>query len=94
MQLKMRKATEDERDSILRTLEWCEGHNVKLDGLPYDDQLAGPGGIHLNLLVSPGTSKERIEAALKQGYRERDVVYHTVTEVPEAWFEAAGVSLP
>lgn len=57
-----------------------------LAGLPYEDELAGQGGIHLEILAHADTSEETIKQAIRAGYSERDVVSHSTLICPAEWF--------
>jgi hypothetical protein len=46
-------------------------------------------GIHPRILAPKGTAREHLEQALREGYRERDVVTHSVLICPTAWFGEA-----
>ena len=92
MKLNKRIASQDEKSRISNDIGWCQRHHQTLEGFPYGDDFAGPGGIHLELYVPVGTPQETCETALKQGYAQRDVVKHSVVECPAEWFQAANAA--
>lgn len=94
MQIKASKAHPDDHERTVRILRDCARYGTLLKGLPYDDPLAGPGGIELVLLVPEGTDKAALAAAIKEGYRQRDVVRHRTLVCPISWFDEAGLQLP
>ncbi len=94
MQIKASKAHPDDHDHIVRTMRFCAKNGELLKGYPYDDPLAGSAGIELVLLVPEGTSKAACEAAIKEGYRQRDVVRHRTVVCPASWFAEAGIVPP
>lgn len=56
-------------------------------GLPYLDELAGAGGIYLELQAHEDTPEEQIQRALAEAYSQRDVVSHAVRISPKEWLE-------
>ena len=56
-------------------------------GLAFDDDLAGIGGIHLELQAHEDTPEEQIQKALSEAYSQRDVVSHAVRISPKEWLE-------
>lgn len=92
VRLNKRIAQKDERPNIVHNIRWCRKHHQSLAGLPFIDDAASGSGIELNLIVPSGTSREHIEQALREGYRERDVIRHGVIECPTGWFAQAKVN--
>lgn len=86
MRIYRRIAKEDQRERIQRNMAWCARHNETLDGYPFDDPLAGPAGIALEVYVPPGTDDHECERILRLATRERDVVSHACVQCPEDWF--------
>jgi hypothetical protein len=89
IKLNKRAVGDDEKSATIRTIRWCNQHHQKLAGLPYSDDLAGSSGISLEIIAPPGTTREHLEQALREGYRERDVSKHSVVECPQEWFVEA-----
>ncbi len=90
MNLNKVSARLEEKAAVIRAITWCREKGLALAGLPYTDELAGPGGIHLQLLVpDAGFGREICEQALREGYRERDVVSHSIKVCPTDWFALA-----
>ena len=48
---------------------------VTRNGMFYEEELAGPGGMNFTLLVLPKIPREAVVAAKNQLYRDRDVVH-------------------
>lgn len=93
MKLNRSKANEDEKPRVLHAMEFCELFGQCLEGFPFNDELAGPDGIHLQLLVPPGVDDSECENALELGYSQQDVVSHSVLECPDEWFAQANFIL-
>lgn len=89
MQLHKTNAAPDSKEWAVRAITWCRKHGLAFAGLPYDAELAGPDGVSLALLVPPGTDRPIIEQALREAYREQDIVRHQVVVCPVSWFQAA-----
>lgn len=90
--MKINKNTLDSttpHNTHIANIKFAYRHQLLLNGLPYDDEIVSPDGIHLTLYVPLGTSKEECEKAIREGYNSRDVVKHTTLECPAEWFEKA-----
>lgn len=85
MRTKRVKARPEQEVHIRDAVKFCEKHRLSFAGFPFLDGLMGLRGIHLELLVPPGTPDEQIQVALREAYRERDVVKHDVVECPPEW---------
>lgn len=88
-QLNLRKAKDEDKCRIIRTIRHCRRHHQLLAGYPYGDEITGPNGILLELIVPEGTSSDMCRQALKMGYQERDVERHSVLVCPVQWFMEA-----
>jgi hypothetical protein len=88
-QLNARHASPEDKEGVIRTLKWCKKHGLNLEGLPYDDPLAGPDGIHLVLLAPMNATSQACASALDEGYVRSDVVYHSTLRCPVHWFVEA-----
>lgn len=87
--LHKRTAKPEEESQLRRQITWSRKHGELYAGLPGDMQLSGSDGVHLSLLVTEelGRSRELLTQALREAYRERDVVSHEVVVCPISWFE-------
>lgn len=82
-------STPEDFEYVQRVLMWSNKIG-SFAGLAYNDELAGPGGIHLELQVTEDTPEEQIQKALNEAYYERDVVSHSVRISPKEWFTPKG----
>lgn len=89
MRLNKRNAQSNEKPRLIRSIVWCRRNHSLFGGHPFIEQLAGPSGILLELIVPPSTDRLDIEQALREAYRERDVVSHSVVVCPVSWFSEA-----
>lgn len=73
-------------DHVQYVMRWANQIGT-FAGLAYLDELAGPGGIYLELQAHEDTPEEQIQKALAEAYNERDVVSHAVRISPKEWLE-------
>lgn len=73
-------------DHVQDVMRWANKIGT-FAGLAFDDDLAGMGGIHLELQAHEDTPEEQIQKALAEAYHERDVVSHAVRISPKEWLE-------
>jgi len=92
MQLHKTIASSEEKDAVIRKIKWCQENHLAFAGLPYTDNPAGPDGIHLEILVPENFGREICEQALREGYRERNVLSHSVKVCPTEWFQSVATA--
>lgn len=85
MRLASYKATEGDRGWVERAVAWRKKWHETLNGLYYDDPLAGPDGIELIILADKDTPVADVTAAIEQGRVRHDVVDHRVVICPKEW---------
>lgn len=87
-------AKASDKSRVISTSAWCYRHNQTLAGLPYFDDLDGPDGISLGIMITKDTPEKVIQDAIREGYIRHDVVRHYVMICPEEWLEASGNNAP
>lgn len=66
----------------LRSYKWAKRFN-EANGLFYNEDLAGRGGINACLYIPPGTPEEVISGAMDKILAQRDVVSFTLLEISQ-----------
>lgn len=68
---------------------WANVADNRAYGLPYGDDLAGPGGIHATLYCNEQHVEDRdmLRKCLSAIRAKRDVVSHTIFVIPTEWKE-------
>ena len=72
-----RHAKENEIERLQRAIQRCRDNKLDFAGLPYMENHT-PEGLTLSLIVPENSSREHINQAFREAYRERDVVWHQV----------------
>lgn len=92
MKLNKQNATNTDKGRVKYGISFCGRHNQELNGFAYNDDLAGPNGIHLELLVTERAEDDACKEALALGYANFDVVSHAVLVCPPSWFPRSEVA--
>lgn len=88
MRLNKVPALPEDKDRVIAQIRRCRSWGQLLNGLPYNDDLAGCDGIHLEVIAPHNTAQGTLEFAIREGRAKRDVMSHSVLLCPTDWFEA------
>lgn len=78
---------EYDEQRVRNAVAWNHRWGQRLGGLYFDEELAGPNGMNVQLLVTADTPDLIIEAGRQQAIEEGDVVNITALECPPEWLE-------
>lgn len=82
-----KSATQEDKARVMRAISWGHQHGLSLNGLYYDEELAGPDGATHWIFTTEGTPNEQIEGAIRQLDTDHDSVGFTVMRIPQAWID-------
>jgi hypothetical protein len=88
--MRISRATSDDQDRVVANMSWCKRHGVIAGGWPFGDDLAGPGGIHVELFMT-GNATDRAPSVIDIIKSSRDVLAASVTVCPPSWFMVSGI---
>jgi hypothetical protein len=88
------KATDDEKNHLLRAIAGSFRTGTTANGLPYDYEIINSDGAHYELIVTPDTPDDAIEGAVQYLRSNFDVVGFRVVEVPQVWVDKMDITLP
>lgn len=74
-----------EEDNVRRAVEWNRRHGQQYAGLYYDEGLAGPEGMDVQLFVTEDTTDDEIREAERAARQTQDVVGIMALVVPKEW---------
>ncbi len=87
MARKYRKIISDQSDfeHVQYAVRISKSYGTNYGGLVCFDELAGSGGIYLEVFASKDTPEEQIQKALSIAFSERDIVSYVVRICPAEW---------
>lgn len=81
-------ATPDQEQHVRQSVDWNRKWDQSLGGLYYNEELAGPDGMSVQLFATEDTPDLILQAAEQQAYEEGDVVSIHALIVPAEWLYA------
>lgn len=82
-----RIAHPDEEETVRRSVAWNRRWGQEYAGLFYQEELAGPEGMDVQVFVTEAATDDEIRAAEKEARQTQDVVGFGALVVPAEWLE-------
>lgn len=82
-----RSANEQDKPKVILAITWGHKHGLTLNGLYYDEELAGHDGATHWIFATEKTPNEQVEGAIRELDSNHDSVGFTVIRIPQAWID-------